>query len=59
MKSGMTMEGKKPQLKMNIISDKGPKTGDEPTDPNRRSEIADGVRRKSEEIARLSSLRAV
>src|SRR5215471_10855540 len=51
--------GKGPQLKANARRNEGGGIGDEPSNPSKRSEVADGVTRKSEGIAQLSLLRAV
>src|SRR4051794_9394366 len=52
--------GKEPQLKANARSDEGPsEIGDEPSTSRKGSEVADGVTRQSEGIARLPLLRPV
>src|ERR1039457_1020202 len=58
-KPGNAGGGKGPQLKTNAGSDEGQGIGDEPNNSNQCSEVADGVARKSEGIARLSFLCAV
>ena len=59
MKPGNAGGGKGPQLKGNARSDEDGGIGDEPNNPRKCSEVADGVARQSEGIARLSLLRAV
>ena len=59
MKPGNAGGGKGPQLKGNARSDEDGGIGDEPSNPSKRSEVADGVARQSEGIARLSFLCAV
>ena len=59
MKPGNAGGGKGPQLKGNARSDEDGGIGDEPSNPSKCSEVADGVARQSEGIARLSFLRAV
>src|SRR5688500_1050499 len=52
--------GKEPWLKANARSDEGPREiGDEPSTSPKGSEVAGGVTRQSEGIARLSLLRPV
>src|SRR5712671_6500383 len=58
-KPGNAGGGKGPQLKGNARSDEDGGIGDEPNNPRKCSEVADGVARKSEGIAQLSILRAV
>src|SRR5437016_11520128 len=58
-KPGNAGGGKWPQLKANARSDEDGGIGDEPNNPSKCSEVADGVARKSEGIAQLSILRAV
>ena len=59
MKPGNAGGGKGPQLKGNARSNEGGGIGVEPNNPNKRSEIADGVARQSEGIAQLPFLRLV
>src|SRR5438309_7727620 len=59
MKPGNAGGGKGPQLKGNARSNEGGGIGVEPNNPNKRSEIADGVARQSEGIAQLPLLRLV
>src|SRR5437868_15483006 len=54
-KSGNDGGGKGPQLKTNARGDEGRGIGDEPNNSIKRSEVADGVARKSEGISPLLS----
>src|SRR6516162_1696007 len=56
MKQGNAGGGKGPQLEANARSDEDGGIGVEPNNPSKRSEVADGVTRKSEGIAQLSFL---
>src|SRR6516162_11046950 len=58
-KPGNSGGGKGPQLKGNARSDEDGGIGDEPSNPRKCSEVAEGVARQSEGIAQLSILRAV
>ena len=59
MKPGNAGRGKGPQLKGNARSDEDGGIGDESNNPSKRSEVADGVARKSEGIAQPSFSRSV
>src|SRR5687767_7361307 len=60
VKSTNVGRGKEPWLKANARSDEGPREiGDEPSTSPKGSEVAGGVTRQSEGIARLSLLRPV
>jgi hypothetical protein len=59
MKPGNAGGGKGPHLEANAGSDEDGGIGVEPSNPNKCSEVADSVTRKSEGIAQLSVLRAV
>jgi hypothetical protein len=59
MKPGNAGGGKGPQLEGNARSDEDGGIGDEPNNPRKCSEVADGVARQSEGIAQLSLLCAV
>jgi len=50
-KPGNSGGGKEPQLKGNARSDEDRGIGDEPNNPRKCSEVADGVARESEGIA--------
>src|SRR6266852_1937585 len=56
LKPGNAGGGKGPQLKGNARSDEDRGIGDEPNNPRKCSEVADGVARESEGIAQLSFL---